>query len=337
MAPAIVGKPMAAARDLQTKRKLAPFAQSAAILSCLAVGILFVPIAFLSHGLVRLALIGAAIGVPATMIIESTYWRMVFIRGPRGAGIALSVSYSLQAIFLFISTYWLSPNALVVAPFVALAIPAAVELIVVHDVAYKRALVWIRDYRKLWVPYVIGVSAGVAMTLAIPTVLSATAGFSAASIYRAAELAFGGSNLLLGVAGQSLLTQETERPRTTYLRVSAGLGLITGLNGLAIEVVPRAWLTAVIGSAAHLLLSVLIIVTVQRIALAFATVSGNLLIARVPPRIVGAMDITVAAFSMSGLVVGGILSGPRGALTGLAIAEVLSALLYARIFRKATR
>jgi hypothetical protein len=336
LAPAIVGKPLAVATDPEDRLKLAPLSHSAAVLCSVAMAMCLVPAALFTHGLVRLAFISGVVGIPTVMIVESTYWRSVFVDGPRASGLTYSAAYAVQAAIVTGAAFVLSPGPLVVVSFAALGLPALVLLLRTRDLTPTRAWQWLTAYRRLWWPYVVGVSAAVALVQAIPAVLGATAGLEAASTYRAGELAFGGTNLLIGVSTQSLLTQSTTKPRQVYIRVSSALLIIAALNGLVIGLVPSTFLETFIGPTTPLLLGVLLIVTVQRAALAVSSVAAILLVPLISPRRFGLVDVVSAVTSMSLLVLGALLHGLAGGLTGLAVAEVFLAVLCGRLLRTST-
>lgn len=334
-APAIVRNPLAAA-DPAEQRRFAPQSQSAAIVCSLVIGVAFVVPALLTHGLLRLAFASGAIGVPTVMIVESTYWRMVFERGPKPAALTYVASYGAQAVLVTIAGFVLSPGPLVFAAFAALAVPAAVLLIREPNLRLDAARSWLVTHRARWWPYVLGVIAAVTLVQMIPSVLTATAGFAAASTYRAGELAFGGTNLLIGVASQTLVTQHTDHPRRVYLQVAGLLAVAAAVNGLVVWVLPDGVLHTVAGPTAPLLIAVVGVVTVQRAALAVSSVGATMLVRRLSARWIGGLDIVAAALSATGLLVGAVVDSLRGALIGLSCAEVLLAVLFGRLLRGST-
>jgi hypothetical protein len=336
LAPAVVGKPLAALSDPAVRRERAPLAHSAAVLGSVAVALALAPLTVVTHGLVRLALLGGVLGVPAVMIVESSYWRSVFVAGPRAAGLSLSAAYGLQAVVVTAAAAWLPARIVVIAPFAGLGLAALMVIAWARELTTTGALRWLTTFRGLWLPYVVGVGASVALVQTIPVALSATAGFASASTYRAGELAFGGTNLLIGVSSQTLLTQDTKRPREVYVRVSAGLVLAAGLNALAIQLAPRRLLDALIGPTAPLLVEVLAVVTVQRAALAVSSIGAILLLPLITARKFGLLDVVAAGTSLALLVIGCVVDGLAGGLAGLAIAEVFLAVLYARLLRRST-
>lgn len=336
LAPAVVGKPLASLEDEDLRRERAPMAQSAAVLGLLGLAVLLGLAAVLTDGLIRMSLLGGALGLPAAMVVESTYWRTVFVRGPRPAGLGLSGAYVTQALLVTLAGLWLPPRLLVVAPFAALLLVAVVVVLRQPGLSLRGARLWTGPFRSSWVPYVLGVLAGIAVVQAIPTVLTATAGFEAASVYRAGELAFGGTNLLIGVASQTLLTQGSARPRRAYLQVSALICVIAALNGIVLALVPESLVRLVLGPVTHLLLGVLVLMTVQRIALAVSSIGATLIVPLISARFFGLLDVLTAAVAMAGLVVGGLLGGLTGALVGLAGAEIVFAVSYGFILRRAT-
>jgi hypothetical protein len=336
LAPALVGKPLANLVARGVTLQEAPFAQSAAVAGSVLVGSGLLVAALASDGLVRLTLLGAAIGVPAVMIVESSFWRDVFTGGSRRAGGLLSMAYGVQALGVVTAVLTLDSRAVVLSPFVTLLAVGTVILLARRGLTARGAWIWFRDRRSSWLPYVLGVAASVALVQAIPVVITATAGFGSASVYRAGELAFGGTNLLIGIATQSLLARGTSRPRATYARFTAALLVVAVLNGLVLALLPDGLLRALVGPAEPLLREVLLIVTVQRCALAVSSIGGVLLVTLVSARRSGLLDVVAATVSFTSLVVGSVLFGLRGALGGLAAAEVLLSGMYFLLLRKKT-
>ncbi|PRY48140.1 hypothetical protein LY71_11026 [Geodermatophilus tzadiensis] len=336
LAPALVGKPLAnlAARGAPVLE--ASQAQSAAVIGSVLASTGLLVAALASEGLVRLTLLSAAIGVPAVMIVESTFWRDVFTGGSRRAGGLLSAAYAVQALGVVTAALTLHSQAVVLSPFVTLLVVGVSILLGRRGLSAKGAWVWVRDRRPSWLPYVLGVAAGVLLVQAIPVVITATAGFESASVYRAGELAFGGTNLLIGIATQNLLARGTDRPRATYVRFTAALSVVAVLNGLVLALVPDAWLRLLVGPAEPLLREVLLIVTIQRCALAVSSIGGVLLVTLVSPRRSGLLDVVAASVSLLFLLIGSVLFGLRGALGGLAGAEVLLSVMYFLLLRKKT-
>jgi hypothetical protein len=99
---------------------------------------------------------------------------------------------------------------------------------------------------------------------------------------------------------------------------------------------PDAVLRLLAGPIEPLLREVLPIITVQRCALAVSSIGAFLLIPLLTAKRVGLLDVIAAVFSFTALLVGSMLLGLRGALGGLAAAEVLLAVLYYCILRKRT-
>ncbi len=336
LAPALVGKPLANLVARGAVVQEAPFAQSAAVAGSVLAGSGLLVAALVSDGLVRLTLLGAAIGVPAVMIVESSFWRDVFTGGSRRAGGLLSLAYAVQALGVVTAVLTLNSRAVVLSPFVTLLAVGTVILLVRRGLTARGAWIWFRHRRSSWLPYVLGVAATVALVQAIPVVITATAGFGSASVYRAGELAFGGTNLLIGIATQSLLARGTSRPRATYARFTAALLVVAVLNGLVLALLPDALLRALVGPAEPLLREVLLIVTVQRCALAVSSIGGVLLVTLVSARRSGLLDVIAASVSFTSLVIGSVLYDLRGALGGLAAAEVLLSGMYFLLLRKRT-
>jgi hypothetical protein len=336
VAPAIVGKPLAASDKLATRLDRAPLAYSAAVLGSVVASLALAPVAVLTHGLVRISVVGGVLGIPAVMVVESYYWREAFVSGAKKAALSLSAAYVSQAVLVTVAAVWLPAHIIVLAPLGALIPPALVLVALTRDITFAGAKRWFTEFRGSWLPYVAGVAASVALTQAIPVVLSATAGFASASTYRAGELSFGPTNLLIGVSYQTLLTQRVEQPRRMYARVSFLLALVGGLNSLVILLAPRNLIQALVGPTAPLLLDVLGLVTVQRVALAASSIGAVLLVALVSARRHGLLDILAASVQLTLLVTGGLVGGLEGSLAALAMGEVSLAIVYARMLRIAT-
>ena len=335
LAPAVVGKPLAALDDDGARRERAPLAQSAAVLASLVAGLALGTAALLTDGSLRLTLACAALGVPAAMVVESEYWRSVFLRGRKPAGLVLASSYLVQSAAVTVAAVWLSPTEVVLAPFAGLALSALLVL-AWRGLSPRGAWAWATTYRATWLPYVSGVAASVVLVQAIPIVLSLTVGLAAASVYRAGELAFGGTNLAIGVATQTLLTQETPDPRRSYRRVGVVLAAVSLANGLVLALVPTALLARVIGPTAPLLHDLLVLITLQRVSFGLAVLAGVLLIPLVPARLVGLLQVVGAGLNLALLVAGSLTLGLPGAFAGLAVAELLVALLLGRHVWKAS-
>jgi hypothetical protein len=336
LAPAVVGKPLAGLTDLESRRDQAPMAQSAAIACSLFLSVLVALGAGVTHGLPRLALLGGAVGLPAVMVVESAYWRSAFVEGTRPAGIRLSAAYLVQAAVMTAAAVWLPPSWVVVAPFLGLFAIATVVVARQRGLSAAKARAWLTTFRRSWLPYVFGVAASISLMQAIPPVLSATAGLSAASVYRAAELAFGGTNLLVGVASQTFLTQGSTRPRRAYLLGAGLMAVVAAANGIALALLPESLLRVVLGPVTPLLLGVLALMSAQRIAFAVKCIGEVLVVPLIPARRYGTLDVAAAAVSLAALLVGGLVNGLPGALGGLAAAEVLLAVLWAVLLRRAT-
>jgi hypothetical protein len=338
VSPALVGKPLASLNEGEERHRRGPQAQSAAIAAAVLIAVLLAAAAALTDGLTRLALVGGAIGLPAVMVVESSYWRQVFTDGAPPAGVRLSAAYVAQALVVTAAALWAPVEWVVLSPFVGLLLVSAVVLATTsRQLSLRGAREWAGPLRPTWLPYVLGVGAGIALVQAIPPVLAATAGLAATSVYRAGELAFGGANLVIGVVGQTFLTQGSARPRRAYLR--GGLvGVVVALaNGLVLYLLPTEVLRVVVGPLVAPLLDVLPVMTAQRAALALTTVGAMLLVPLISARRHGSLDVVAAALALGLLVGGGVLYGLEGAIAGLAIAEAALAVLYLVLLRAATR
>jgi hypothetical protein len=162
LAPALVGKPLAALTTRGTAGDDGRLAQSAALLGSLVAGLGLLLGAVACDGLVQLALLGGAIGVPAVMIVESTFWRDAFTRSNRYAGGLLSGAYSLQTLAVATATLLdLTTRFVILTPFVSLAVFGAIVVLLRRDVGMRHAWIWFRDRRPSWLPYVLGVGASV--------------------------------------------------------------------------------------------------------------------------------------------------------------------------------
>ncbi|NYD24434.1 hypothetical protein [Kineococcus aurantiacus] len=329
---------MAALTDEDGRRRAAPLAQSAALLATLLLAVVVAAAASITSGLTQLALTGAALGLPAVMLVESSYWRRVFLDGARPAGVHLAVAYAGQAVLVAAAAPWLPSRWVVLAPFAALLLVALTGLLLMRDrkLSWSGAREWWGPRRGSWWPYVVGVSAGVALVQSIPVVLSATAGYTATSVYRAGELAFGGTNLLIGVASQTLLTQGSSAPRRAYSRGAALGAAVAGLNGLVLALAPEGLLRVFLGPVTPLVLEILPLMTTQRAALAVSSIGAMLLIPLLSAHRIGVLDVIAAGLALSMLVVGGLVDGLDGAVAGLAAAEVLLAVTYVVLLRRAT-
>ncbi|MGY1727102.1 hypothetical protein ACI79J_09010 [Geodermatophilus sp. SYSU D01062] len=336
LAPAVVGKPLASLTSSDDVQNEAPRAHSAAVLVSLLAGAGLLVSAALCTGLVRLTLLCAGIGIPAVMAVESSFWRDAFTIGSRRAGGLLSAAYAVQVVGVVVATLLLDPTAVVVSPFATLLLFGGTTLLLRRHLSIQGAWFWIVQRRSSWTPYVMGVAASIALIQAIPIVITATAGFESASVYRAGELAFGGTNLLIGIATQNLLARGTDRPRRTYARLTVALAVVAALNGLVLAVLPDAVLRLLVGPVEPLLREVLPIITVQRCALAISSIGAFLLIPLLAAKRIGLLDVIAAALSFTALLVGSVTLGLPGGLGGLALAEVLLAVLYYSILRKRT-
>jgi hypothetical protein len=336
VAPAIVGKPLAVLGDLDLRRERGPMAQSLAVALSLAVAAALTLAAVLAEGSLQLALTACAIGVPAAMVVETHYWRTVFVTGRRSAGLVLTASFLAQSTAVTVAAVALPDVAVVLSPFVGLWVTAFVLLAVDRDMSRAGARAWATEHRPTWLPFMLGVGASVTLVQAIPVVLSVTAGLAAASVYRAGELLFGGTNLLIGVISQTLLTQDTRRLGRAF-RLGGAILVVTALvNGLLLALLPSGLLQALIGPAAALLGELLPALTAQRAALGLASVGSILLVRVLSARRVGALAVGAAALNLALLIVGSVAGGVVGGITGMAVAECLIAAYYVLLIRRAT-
>jgi hypothetical protein len=334
VAPAVVGKPLAVLQDETLRRQRGPLAQSFAVALSLAVAAALALAALATDGTLRLALVACAIGVPAAMVVESHYWRTVFIAGRRRAGIVMTAGFLVQSTAVTVAALALSDTAVILAPFVGLALTALVLLAVDHDISPGGARAWATEHRPTWLPYMLGVGASVTLVQAIPVVLSLTAGLAAASVYRAGELLFGGTNLLIGVISQTLLTQDTRRLARAF-RLGGAILIVTAVaNGALLAMLPRGLLEGLVGPTASLLGDLLPALTAQRAALGLASVGSILLLRVLSARRVGALAVAAAGLNLVLLIVGALLGGVVGGITGMAVAECLIAAYYVVLLRR---
>ena len=336
LAPAVVGKPLAVLQGRDERERRGSMAQSFAVLAAAAAGVALLVGALVTGGAVRTVLWAGAIGVPAAMVVEGAYWRSVFLHGRRRAGLDLSAVYLLQLLVVVVCAAALSDTAVIAAPFVALAMAAVVELARGGGVSVTAARAWAGEHRTTWLPYVYGVGASVALVQAIPIILALTAGLAASSVYRAGELAFGLTNLLIGIVVQTQLTEDRADVGRTYRRSASVLALAAGLNGIALALVPERWLGAVVGPVAGALQDVTPWFTLLRVGLGVASVGGVLLVRVLTARRVGRLGVGSAVLSSACLVVGALSGGLAGGLAGLALAELAIAGYYGSLLRRRT-
>jgi len=336
IAPAIMGKPMATLPSREARIAEIPMAYSATVLLGLIVGALLGAASLPLHGAAQLALMGGAFGVPAGLVVEGTFWRLVYVRDPRAAALTLSLSYLTQAAFVTAAVGLVSSTRLVVAPYVALACVAAALLLLNRGVTWRGARAWVVVHFRRWLPYVGGAGASLGLVQAIPIAIAATSGLAAASTWRAGELAFGGTNLIVGAAAQLLLVREHDgNLRAVYRTGASALACIALCNAAAVAFVPQSIIRVFLGPATGELESVLGQFTLQRVAMCVGSVGTLVLIPVLSAALIGGLDVGSALFKLILLVVGSWLSGVSGGIWGLASAEVLLAafctlLLFAR-------
>jgi hypothetical protein len=338
IAPAVIGKPMATLPSREARIAEIPMAYSANVLLGLIVGTLLGAASLGLHGAAQLALVGGAFGVPAGMVVEGTFWRLVYVRGPRAAALTLSCSYLAQAALATAAASLVSPTRLVVAPYVALAGVAVVLLLVNRDATWPGARSWVVDHYRRWLPYVGGAGASLGLVQAIPVAIAATSGLAAASTWRAGELAFGGTNLILGASAQMLLVREHDgNLRSVYRRGASALACVALGNAAAVAFAPRSVVRIFLGPATRELESVLAQFTVQRVAMCVASVGVLVLIPVVRAGLVAGLDVASALLKLALLLAGSWLAGVSGCIWGLAAAEVLLALICTGLLLARTR
>ena len=335
LAAAVVGKPLAVL-DAGERDRLGRHAQSFSVVAALAVGVVLTACGLALTGPVRTALLACAVGVPATMAVESHYWRSVFVHGRRRAGVVLSACYLSQAAAVTLAVLVLSPTGVVLSPFVGLALAGTVVVVADGGLSLSGARAWAGEHRPSWLPYVFGVVAAVALVQAVPIILALSAGLAAASIYRAGELAFGATNLLIGVVVHTHLTGIAPVALRTYWRSAVALVVLAVANGLLIGVLPTSVLRPFLGPVAEQLQEVLVPFTALRAALGVASVGSVLLVRMLTARRVGLYGVACAGISALALVAGSLAGGLVGGVTGLAVAEIMIAMFYGRLLVRRT-
>ncbi|NAZ81101.1 hypothetical protein GTR02_04640 [Kineococcus sp. R8] len=335
LAPAVVGKPLATAAAEARAGRTQP-AQSAAVVLAVLVAAVLAVAAAATDGLTRQALAAGAIGLPSAMVVETSYWCDVFTRGARAAGARLAGAYAGQAVVVMAGSFWLPVPWLLLSPFVALAVMALAALATRSRLSLRGAWAWCTTHRPTWLPYLMGVAGSVALVQSIPAVLTGVVGFGAASVYRAGELAFGGTNLLIGVISQTLLTQGVGDRRGVHLRAGAAAGAVALANGVVLLLLPHAVLRLVLGETADLLTQVLPAMTMQRTALAVSSVAGTILVLLLTAMRISLLQLGAAVVALSALAVGGAVGGLDGSLLGIAAAEVVLAVVFTLVLRRRT-
>lgn len=338
LAPALVGQPLAVLERADERERLAAAAQSLAVLGAAGVGALLALAAVASGpGVLRTLLLAAALGVPGAMAVESHYWRSVFTAGRRRAATVTSAAYGVQVVAVAGSAAALPDSATTVAPFAGLAVAGGL-LVAADGLSWQGAVAWAGPQRSRWLPYAAAVSAAVLLVQAVPAILAVTAGLSAVTTYRAGELVFGATNLLIGVAVQTQLTQEVLQPRRDLLRTSAVLATAAGANGALLALLPSTVLALVVGPvASELRGSLLALFTGLRVAFAVASVAGVLALRALSAARAGRLGVLAAATSAAFLLAGASTGGLAGGLAGLALAEVCVAVGYGSALRSRPR
>lgn len=336
LAPAVVGKPLAFLTTDVERERTGPMALSFAVLSAVLTGIALAVAGLASTGALRSVLLLSALGVPAAMAVESEYWRSVFLYDRRRAGLTVCGAFLFQAAAVTVAALTLPDSAVLASPFVALAVAGLVAVVHAGGVSPRAAWAWGAQHRGRWLPYVLGVTAAVALLQVVPIVLSVTVGLTAASTYRAGELAFGVTNLLIGVVVQTQLTQDAPDLRRTYRGCAAALLAVAVVNGALVGLIPLAVLQALLGPVADDLQEVVLPFTFLRAALGPASVGAVLLVRRLSPRVVGLLGAASAFLSAIGLVAGAVVGGLTGGVAGLAVAELSIAVGYYQLLRRRT-
>lgn len=327
--PAVVGKPLAAMKDDAQRRLAAARAASSAVLLSLPVAAVLGAAALATAGTARLTLLACSAAVVGSTLVEAQYWRAVFEHGRRRAGVGLSVAFLVQCLAVTLAVARGGAAAVVLAPFTALVVVGTVSIAAGGGLTLSGARLWITGERRLWLPYVWGVSAGVVLVQAVPLILTSTAGLEAAAGYRALELLFGATNLLLGVAVRALLTEDSVDRRRAYRLVVLPIAGVALVNGAALVAVQPSALEAVVGSAASVIaLPALLLFTAQRMLLSPAHVGGTLLVHVLPAGRVGLLGVLNSLLHFVLLVIGAWWAGLAGGLAGLAVAEAVAAVVH---------
>lgn len=326
--PAVVGKPLAAMKDDAQRCLAAPQAASAAVLLSLPVAALLCAAALVTVGTARLTLLACSAAVIGSTLVEAQYWRVVFEHGRRRAGVELSAAFVVQGLAITLAVTLGGAAAVVLAPFAALVVVGAVSITAGGGLTLSGARGWMTAQRHLWLPYVWGVTAGVVLVTAVPLILASAAGLEAAAGYRALELLFGATNLLLGVAVRALLTEDVDSGRA-YRLIVAPIAFVAVLNGVGLVVLPLDVVEAVVGSAASMVTAMTVVLfTAQRALLSPAHIGGTLLVRARSARDVGALGACNALVHFLLLVAGARWAGLSGGLAGLAVAEAVAAVVY---------
>lgn len=336
IAPAIVAKPLAAISEAAERRRRAPWAGSFAVVTAVVVGLLVAAGAAAAGGYLRLTLAACAIAAPGAMAVESSYWRTVFKYGRRRAGLLQSSVYLAQAVVTTAAALLLPAEAVILAPFAALAIAGAVSVTALGGVDLRGAWRWVTAYRATWLPFLYGVAAAAVLAQLIPIVLAVAVGLPAASAYRAAELVFGATNLLIGVLVQGYLTRDTSDRRRAYKRSISLVVAVATANGVAVALLPDWVLSAVLGPVVPLLREILVPMTLQKAFMGIAFVGSILLVGVVSAVRLGALGVVSAGLGLVLLTAGALAAGLPGGVAGLMIAEAFVAAYMVILMRRVT-
>jgi hypothetical protein len=338
LAPAIVGKPLANMRTDADLASTARRAHSGAILLSLLASLLLVALACLANAQYATAMLLSAVGLPAAMCIEAGFWRISFTRGAKVAGPTLGAAYICQLLVVIVASQAIATEQLLWAPFIGLAISAFMAVGVTGRPDIHGAFAWLfRSWAK-WSSYVAAAASSLVVALVTPTLLAATVSFSAAATYRAAEIAFGLVNVLIGITSQMLLTGPAGKPQQAARVLgwtTACLSAVSIFNGLVLELLPANVVSGLFGSVTGGLTAVVLVFAIQRAALSASSAGSSILVPHLSSARYGAISAITSLATIMLLVVGGLIGELAGAVAGLTAAEILTALVFFRCLKKA--
>ena len=336
LGPALVAKPLAAVPPAQRGPRAVP-AISAAAATGVAAATVLLGASLLVDGLPRITLAAAGLTAAGVLGLEAAFWTTVFTRGARPAGLGLAGAYLAQ-VLATVAVAALEPGPhLVLVPGGTLAVCAAV-LVAAQRPRPAAARVWWAGYRHEWLPYVFGSASSIALVQAIPLALAGLAGLAATSLYRAVELVFGPTNLAVSVTGNALLAREEPgRVRELYRRAGAVLALLAVGNGLVLALAPPEALGLLVGELAGELQELAGVATLQRSAMAVASMGGILLVPLLSARLNGVLSVAASGLSFLALVVGLLAGGLVGGLAALAVTELVLAVVFGSLLRRRAR
>ncbi|MDP9377903.1 MAG: hypothetical protein M3P40_10105 [Actinomycetota bacterium] len=334
LGPAIVAKPLAATEGQAERRRRAHHAVSASAAVAAAAAIAFAACSVPADGLVGLTLLGAAFAAWGALTVEAVYWAIVFTSGARRAGWIAAAVYAVQAGGTLALAGLGLGRYLALAPSALLAAAGTIALLCLHP-SPAAARAWLTDYRPQWLPYVGGVAASIAMVQAIPLLLTAIVGLTAASVFRALELTFGPTNLAASVTTNAALARSgRDGFRALYRKAGILLALIAMGNGLALVLAPRALLELVLGTAADPLIEVAATAIFYRTAYAVSLVGAIVLVPVYHARTIGLVTAGAVVVTLSAMLLGLVAGGLPGGFAGLGVSEATLAAMYWVLLRR---